>query len=126
MTGENNVLLPSLGGVELVLSALEKHSSHAGVQEVGLAALHNLAVNGSLGGRRLLTGMCDDSIPTMTGQNSALVASLGGVGLVLSAMRDHSSHVRVQESGLAALRNLVVSGSLGVWRLLSDACDNYT
>ena len=50
MTDENKVLIVSLGGVELVLSALGNHSSHVGVQKSGLAALGNLAVNGSLGG----------------------------------------------------------------------------
>ena len=41
--------MSSLGGVELVLSALGNHSSHVGVQERGLGALGNLAVNGLLG-----------------------------------------------------------------------------
>ena len=50
MTDENKVLISSLGGVELVLSALGNHPSHVGVQEKGLVALGNLAVNGSLGG----------------------------------------------------------------------------
>jgi len=49
VTDENEVLISSLGGVELVVSALGNHSSHVGVQESGLAALRNLAVNGSLG-----------------------------------------------------------------------------
>ena len=48
MAGENKVLIASLGGVELVLSALGNHSSHVGIQERGLLALVNLARNGSL------------------------------------------------------------------------------
>ena len=54
MTDKNNVLISSLGGVELVLSALGNHPSHVGVQEKGLAALRNLAVNGSLGGVKVV------------------------------------------------------------------------
>ena len=45
MTDENKVLIVSLGGVELVLSALRTHSSHAGIQASGLAALAELALN---------------------------------------------------------------------------------
>ena len=48
------MLISSLGGVELVVSALGNHSSHVGVQESGLAALRNLAVNGSLGGVKVV------------------------------------------------------------------------
>ena len=44
------MLISSLGGVELVLTALGKHSSHVGVQKSGLGALQNLALNGSLCG----------------------------------------------------------------------------
>jgi len=46
MIDENKVSsIASLGGVELVLSALRNHSSHAGIQASGLAALRNLTVN---------------------------------------------------------------------------------
>jgi len=45
MTDENKVLIASLGGVELVLSALRTHSSHAGIQASGWAALAELALN---------------------------------------------------------------------------------
>ena len=54
MTEENRVLISSLGGVELVLSALGNHSSHVDVQASGLAALGNLALNGSLGGAEIV------------------------------------------------------------------------
>jgi len=47
--GENNALIPSLGGVELVLSALRTHSSHTGIQAMGICALGNMAITGSLG-----------------------------------------------------------------------------
>jgi len=63
--------------------------------------------------------MCDNDIQmsTMTGANRVLIASLGGTELIMSALKNHSSHVGVQESGLAALRILVAIGSfVGVWR----------
>ena len=107
------MLISSLGGVELVLSALGNHSSHVGIQDYGLRALANLAVNGSLG----CGGCCDvcgDGMSTMAGENKVLIASLGGVELVLSALRNHSSHASVQASGLRGLTNLAVNGSLWV------------
>jgi len=42
------MMITSLGGVELVLSALGRHSSHVGVQEMGLSVIQNLSANGSL------------------------------------------------------------------------------
>jgi len=50
-------------------------------------------------------------VSTVTDKNKALIASLGGVELVLSALRNHSSHMDVQVSGLAALHNLAMHGS---------------
>ena len=47
LADENKALIALLGGVELVLSALRKHASLAGVQESGLATLSNLAMNGA-------------------------------------------------------------------------------
>jgi len=116
MTDENKVLMASLGGVELVLSALRNHSSHVSVQASGLRGLTNLAVNGSLWVcvELLLNPACGDSVLTMTDENEVLIASLGGVELVLSALRNHSSHASVQASGLRALTNLAVNGSLWV------------
>ena len=45
--GENKVLIATLGGVELVLSAMRHHPSHTSIQESGLGALGSLSVNGS-------------------------------------------------------------------------------
>ena len=58
----------------------------------------------------------------MTDENKVLIASLGGVELVLSALGNHSSHVGIQERGLDALGNLAANGSLRVWGLLSVVC----
>ena len=52
-TGENKTLTPSFRAVTLVLSALGNHSSHVGVQEMGLGALRHLAMHGSWGGNTL-------------------------------------------------------------------------
>jgi len=54
--------------------------------------------------------VCDDCVSTMTDENKVLIASLGGVELVLSALGKHSSHARVQQMGFGALRNLAVNG----------------
>jgi len=59
--------------------------------------------------------VCDDR--TMAGENEKLLASLGGVELVLSALGNHSSHAGVQIMGLSTLQALAVSGSLRVWLL---------
>ena len=50
MTGDNRVVMASLGGVKLVLLALDKHPSNVGIQETGLHVIGGLARNGSLGG----------------------------------------------------------------------------
>jgi len=42
--------MASLGGVKLVLLALDKHPSNVGIQETGLHVIGGLARNGSLGG----------------------------------------------------------------------------
>jgi len=112
MAGKNKALIASLAGVELVLSALGNHFARGGVQMMSLHALASLAVNGSLG----CGGCCDvcgDGMSTMAGKNKALIASLAGVELVLSALGNHSSHVGIQDHGLRALANLAVNGSLG-------------
>ena len=43
------MLVSSLVGAEVVLSALRKHPSNVDVQEIGLFVLGALAVNGSMG-----------------------------------------------------------------------------
>mgnify|MGYP000150033237 CR=1 FL=1 len=73
------MLIASLGGVELVLSALRNHTSHVGVQEMGFSALQNLAMNGWLWAWWLLSEVCDDVTSTMTDESRVLIASLSGV-----------------------------------------------
>ena len=51
-------------------------------------------------------------------ENKVLIASLGGVESVLSALRNHSADVHVQYFGLCTLCKLALNGSLlGWWRL---------
>ena len=58
--------------------------------------------------------MCDDGMLLATGEDKMLTPSYRAVTLVLSALRNHSSHVGVQEMGLGALRRLAMHGSWGV------------
>ena len=53
---------------------------------------------------------CDDGMWSSTDENKALIASLGGVEMVLLALRNHASHVGIQKSGLYALGNLAKNG----------------
>jgi len=125
LTDEKRALIASLGGVELVLSALRNHSSHVDMQVNGLGALQNLAANGSLAQRRwgvvhtvwmpliiIIRAACDHLMSTtcLTDKNRVLIASMGGVELVLSALRNHSSHASIQASGLVALQNVAEGG----------------
>jgi len=66
--------------------------------------------------------LVNNLVSTMSGENKVLIASLGGVKLVLSTLGNHSSHVGIQERGLRALVNLARNGSLRVSRLLSVVC----
>ncbi len=40
--------IASLGGIEVIVSAMKRHSGHEGIQENGCKALNNLAVNSGL------------------------------------------------------------------------------
>ena len=64
---------------------------------------------------------------TVTDEDKMLIASLGGVKLVLSALKEHSSDVGVQESGLLVLESLAMNGLWGAWWWLwSDVRDDGT
>ena len=43
---ENSMEIASLGGIELILTAMKEHKSSAGVQKQGCGALRTLALNG--------------------------------------------------------------------------------
>ena len=42
---DNKVIIASLGGVEVILTAMRKHKEHADLQEYASGALFNLAIN---------------------------------------------------------------------------------
>ncbi len=42
---ENKVKIASLGGIEVIVSAMKTHSGHEGVQQQGCGALLNLAAH---------------------------------------------------------------------------------
>ena len=43
---ENRVKIASLGGIEVILTAMKEHKSHEKIQECGCCALCNLTANG--------------------------------------------------------------------------------
>ena len=43
---ENRVKIASLGGIEVILTAMKEHKSHEKIQRYGCGALSTLAVNG--------------------------------------------------------------------------------
>jgi len=49
----------------------------------------------------------------MTGEDAVLMASSGGVELVLSALGNRSSHMSAHETGVSALRTLAMNGTFG-------------
>ena len=118
LTVEGDASTTLSGGVELVLSALGTHSSHVGIQTNGLRALGALALNGSLRVWLLWRNVGDGGTSMMTDENRVLIAPLGGVELILSALGNHASAVGVQEAGIDTLCLLAVNSSLGACGLL--------
>ena len=43
---ENKVKLASLGGIELILTAMKEHKSHEEIQRYGCRALRRITING--------------------------------------------------------------------------------
>lgn len=98
--GENNrTVIPARGGIEAVIRAMGVHSSSAGVQEQGCAALANLAVSDG---------------------NKATISAKGGIGAVIQAMQEHTPSAEVQKHGCKALSYVALS-NLQLRSMVRDA-----
>lgn len=137
--GTTRMVLNDIKGVvAVILSGMEKHESHAGVQEAGCSALCGLSPDKKLvaaGGRgvdRILMAMKNHeadanvqeqacfallSLCTTNAENERLIVDKGGVNLVVSAMQRHECHSGVQEGGCRVLRNLSDNAETD-WRIL--------
>ena len=84
-TDSNKAEIARLDGIDVVLTAMQSHETHVGIQEQGCAAIANLAL--------------DD-------MNRRAIASKGGIKLVENARNLHPHSNEVQEHSATALKNL--------------------
>ena len=82
---DNCVAIAEAGGIDCVVSAMQRHAGHTAVQEAGCWALASLACNHD---------------------NCVAIAKAGGIDYVVFAMQRYASHAAVQEAGCWVLASL--------------------
>jgi hypothetical protein len=122
--------ITAAGGVELVLDAMRRHPTGADVQAQGCGVLHTAITRGGVlagtsgieaalaaillnpddpdvqqRGCTLLKALVDGS-----DANAVAVAQVGGVEVVVAAMRRHATSTHTQASGCGVLRRLAEAG----------------
>ena len=122
--------LQEAGDIYSILAAMRRLLSHGIVQQLGCAALKQIAFNtenqtlifGAGGVRGVITAMrrhkkhagvqgagcgvlCNVGV---VAEHKQGIAGCGGIETVLEALREHPQHVAVQKQGLSALRILAV------------------
>ena len=82
---ENRSLIPLVGGIPLILAAMNGNVRHSEIQAHGIGALANLALNT---------------------QNKEAIVKKGGIGAIRSAKNFHKNDAEVQKCCRVALSRL--------------------
>jgi len=85
---QNQGGMTAMGGIKVVINALETHSSAVNLQVEGCWVLRNIAYNHR--------------------RNQERIGEYGGLAVIIKAMKEHIASPELQQCGCAALRNSVV------------------
>lgn len=89
---ENALAIGRVGGIRVLLNALQVFASNGHLQQCGCETLQNLAA--------------------VSDWNRREIADMGGIALVVQAMVRHSHHAGIQQSACSALSNLAAAKDL--------------